>query len=120
MKRVIALIILTINLALSYNLTPKNFYSTINKKKVVLVKFWAPWCAPCSVLKPEFEEASKIVSNKAIMASYNVDLRSNILFKYHINMIPTMVLFKNSKEIDRRNSIMSSEDIAQWVLSYTK
>jgi thioredoxin 1 len=83
-----------------------------------LVKFWASWCAPCSVLNPEFKEAKKIIGKKALLVEYNVDLGGKVLEKYNIEYLPTMIIFKNAKEVERTNSILNSNEIANWVLKY--
>ncbi len=99
---------------------PNTFYSTIKNHKVVIVKFWAPWCPPCKILTPKFEKAKHIVGNKALFATYNIDLRGEPLNRYKIEMIPTMVLFVNGKEVDRNNSpMLTAQEIADWVMSYT-
>ncbi len=118
MKKLYLLITLISTFSFALNLTPSSFNGIINKKGIVLVKFWAPWCAPCRLLKPEFERAKELVGSRALMASYNVDLRGEALKKYNINTIPTMILFENGKEIDRHKSFLNSKDIAEWVLGY--
>jgi thioredoxin 1 len=99
---------------------PKNFDSVINKKGVVIVKFWAPWCMPCSILKPEFNKAKAQVGKKVKFVEYNVDLRGKPLSKYNIQVIPTMVIFKNGKEVSRDSSILDSSAIVNWVKQYSK
>jgi len=116
-KALIIMLLLSVSI-FSYELTPNNFDRVINSNKVVLVKFWAPWCGPCSMLAPEFEKAKRVVGKKALLATYNVDLRGEPLSRYNIQVIPTMVLFVDGKEVDRSNSILNYKDIAEWVLGY--
>ena len=99
---------------------PKSFDSVINKNRVVIVKFWAPWCMPCSILKPEFNKAKAQVGKKVKFVEYNVDLRGKPLNKYNIQVVPTMVIFKNGKEVSRDSSILDSSAIVNWVNQYTK
>ena len=99
---------------------PKSFDSVIKKNGVVIVKFWAPWCMPCSILKPEFDKAKKQVGKKVKFVEYNVDLRGEPLRKYNIQVIPTMVIFKNGKEVSRDSSILDSSAIVNWVNQYSK
>jgi len=98
----------------------KSFNRVIEKNRVVIVKFWAPWCMPCSVLKPEFNKAKAKVGKKVKFVEYNVDLHGKPLQKYNIESIPTMVVFKNGKEVSRYSSILDSEAIINWVGKYIK
>jgi len=97
----------------SFNLTPKNFNKILSSHRVVVVEYWASWCIPCSILKPEFEKASKILKKEVFMAKYNVDLGG--VKSKNIYTIPTIVIYKNKKEIARTNNIMSAEAIVEWV-----
>jgi len=99
---------------------PKSFDSVISKNRVVIVKFWAPWCMPCSILKPEFSKAKAQVGKKVKFVEYNVDLHGEPLRKYNIQVIPTMVIFKNGKEVSRDSSILDSSAIVNWVNQYSK
>ncbi len=99
-------------------LTPNNFYKTIRSHKAVLVEFWAPWCPGCKMLKPNFHRAKQIAGKKVLFATYNIDLKGDILRRYNIEMIPTMVLFVDGKEVSRSNSILRANEIADWVLGY--
>jgi len=114
----IAILLITSATINAHSIGPKTFNQTIKHNRVVLVKFWASWCVPCSILKPEFEKAKKIVGNKAKMVEYNVDLGGFVLKKYGVQTIPTMILFVNGKPVDQSHSILSSQDIADWVLGY--
>ena len=117
MKKLLLLIFMS-SFIFGYNIGPKNFNKVIKKHKVVIVKFWASWCVPCSVLKPEFKAAQKELRKKVFFAEYNVDLGGAPLRKYNIVYIPTMVIFKNGKEVSRTTSILSSGEIVNWISKY--
>jgi thioredoxin len=108
-----------INLLKAERVKPEDFNQIINQKRVVVVKFWASWCMPCSILKPEFNKAKKIMSKKVKFVEYNVDLGGKPLTKYNINLIPTMIIFKNGKEVSRDSSILDSQAIVDWISKYT-
>jgi len=118
LKFLLLTLLLLSSLSFAKAIGPNSFDKTIKSHKAVLVKFWAPWCAPCSMLKPEFEKAKRIAGKKVLFATYNIDLQGEPLSRYNISVIPTMVLFVDGKEVSRSNSILSSQDIADWVLGY--
>ncbi len=102
----------------AHSIGPSNFYKTIHSHKMVLVKFWAPWCIGCAILKPEYEKAKKKAFKKVFFAEYNTDSGGKILDKLRIETLPTLVLFKNGKEIDRKSTILNSQEILHWLKKY--
>jgi thioredoxin 1 len=78
----------------------KNF-KTVVKKGLVLVDFWAPWCAPCKMIAPTLNEIAEEESEKITIAKVNVDENNPISQKYNIRNIPTLILFKDGKEVKR-------------------
>jgi len=83
------------------HLTQENFDKTINAAETALVDFWAPWCGPCKMLGPVFEEAEKEVNGKAVLAKINVDEQQDLAVRFGVTSIPTLILFKNGKEVKR-------------------
>ena len=83
------------------HLTQENFDKTINAAETALVDFWAPWCGPCKMLGPVFEEAEKEVNGKAVLAKINVDEQQDLAVRFGVTIIPTLILFKNGKEVKR-------------------
>ena len=83
------------------HLNQENFDKTINGAETALVDFWAPWCGPCKMLGPVFEEAEKEVNGKAVLAKVNVDEQQDLAVRFGVTSIPTLILFKNGKEIKR-------------------
>ena len=83
------------------HLNQENFDKTINDSETALVDFWAPWCGPCKMLGPVFEEAEKEVNGKAVLAKVNVDEQQDLAVRFGVTSIPTLILFKNGKEVKR-------------------
>ena len=75
------------------HLNQENFDKTINGAETALVDFWAPWCGPCKMLGPVFE--------KAVLAKVNVDEQQDLAVRFGVTSIPTLILFKNGKEVKR-------------------
>jgi thioredoxin-like negative regulator of GroEL len=70
------------------------------------------------MLKPEFEKAKRAVGNRALFVEYNIDLGDDILRKYGVTHIPTMILFENGKAVDGVESVLDAKNIKEWVLGY--
>jgi len=77
-------------------------FETVIAKGVVLVDFYADWCSPCQKLGPIFEQAASEMSNTLTFAKANVDVASKASQKYKVTSIPTLILFKDGKEVKRR------------------
>ncbi len=81
-------------------LSDKNFSHQI-KNGVTLVDFWASWCIPCKMMAPVINDVAESVNGSASVGKVDVEKYSSIAASYKIRNIPTMVLFRNGKEIDR-------------------
>ena len=82
------------------HLNVTNFQKEINNG-VVLVDFWAAWCMPCKILAPILNETATEIKGNARIGKLNVEECQIIASKYGVRSIPTMILFKNGKEINR-------------------
>ena len=81
-------------------LTDKNFQNQI-KKGLVMVDFWAEWCMPCKVMGPVLNELAENSDFQAVVAKLNVDHYQSVSQQFGVRGIPTIILFKNGKEVDR-------------------
>lgn len=79
-----------------------NFDEVVLKADLpVLVDFWAPWCMPCRMLAPTVEEIAREYQGRLIVAKLNTDENPSTPGKFGIMGIPTLILFKDGKEVER-------------------
>jgi len=97
-------------------LTDANFQQTISKG-VVLVDFWATWCPPCRIQGPIVEELAKEIGDKVTISKLDVDYNKNTAGKYGITNIPTLIIFKDGKEVKRFVGVQQKEALKQTLLS---
>ncbi|MDP6293277.1 MAG: thioredoxin [Candidatus Woesearchaeota archaeon] len=95
------------------NLNESNFEEKIGKGKAV-VDFWAPWCGPCKMMGPVFEDVSKKVEG-VTFAKVNVDEAQELAGKFSVTSIPTIVKLEDGKEVDRRSGFVPEEDLKSWL-----
>jgi len=90
-----------------------NFSNYINEGKV-LVDFFANWCGPCKMLSPILEEISEERSEIKII-KIDVDECENLSRQFGVMSIPTLILFKDGKEIDKKIGFTSKDEIIEWI-----
>lgn len=73
---------------------------------VALVDFWATWCGPCKMLAPVIEELGGQYEGQAVIAKVDVDAEPGLAGRYGVMSIPTVILFKDGQEIDRKVGFM--------------
>jgi thioredoxin 2 len=81
----------------------------------VVVDFWAPWCGPCKQFAPTFETASNFASGKMVFLKINTEQFPHISQQFNIRGIPTLIIFKNRKEIARESGAFPLETFKNWI-----
>jgi len=95
-------------------LTDKNFQHQ-TKNKLVLVDFWASWCAPCRMMAPVLNEVADELSGNSHVGKVNIEQFQSLAQKYKVRNIPTMILFKNGKEHTRFVGVKSKEFLLEQI-----
>lgn len=83
----------------------------------LLVDFWAPWCGPCRMMAPQFEQAAKALSPQARFAKIDTQDFPQVSQKFGIRGIPLLILFRGGREIGRLSGARPAADIADFVRS---
>lgn len=81
----------------------------------VVIDVWAPWCGPCLAMAPEYEKAAQGTEPRARFLKLNSDNEQAISARLGIRGIPTMLVYRNGKEIARTSGSRSARDIMSWV-----
>lgn len=97
------------------NLTRDNFEAEVTEfKGTVLVDFWASWCMPCKMLSPVVDEVAEEVTS-AKVAKVNVDEQQSLAARFNVMSIPTLIVFKDGKEVRRSVGVMPKEAVKELV-----
>jgi thioredoxin 2 len=84
----------------------------------LVVDFWAPWCGPCKMMAPAFEQVTQQLEPAVRLAKLNTDEYSDAAAPYNIRGIPTLILFKKGREVDRSSGAMNLSQLSAWIDRY--
>ncbi|SBS37823.1 Thioredoxin-2 [Marinomonas spartinae] len=97
------------------NLTEQNFQQYIaNTDLPIVVDFWAEWCGPCKMMGPVFSRLAER-SEKALFAKVDTEQCQRISAQFNIRSIPTLIVFKSGKEINRLSGALPEVQLEQWI-----
>ena len=82
------------------------FDAAIEKIPLAAVDFWAAWCGPCKMVSPVLEDVEKKYEGRAVVGKVNVDDEPELAIRFGVMSIPTVIFFRNGKEIGRKVGVM--------------
>jgi len=85
-----------------------------------IIDFYADWCGPCKIMEPIFDELAKEYAGKVEFKRIDVEAEQEMSAKFSVQSIPTFILLKDDKEIDRKIGAMPKEIVRRWLDSHVK
>ncbi|MCB1650222.1 MAG: thioredoxin TrxC [Pseudomonadales bacterium] len=95
--------------------TQNQFEQHLGGSLPVVVDFWAPWCGPCRQFAPTFEAACRTLEPRAQLLKVNTEEQTGLAQRYGIRSIPTLMIFRDGKEVARVSGALPASQFTAWV-----
>ncbi len=98
----------------------ETFNSVINSGQLVLVDFFATWCQPCKMMHPILEQVKAVLGNRIRIIKVDVDKYGVTASQYHIQSVPTLMLFRNGEALWRTSGVQQKAELLATVEQFLK
>jgi thioredoxin 1 len=95
----------------------KSFKEIISDSKPTLVDFFAEWCGPCKMMKPILEEVKSEIGAQANIIKVDVDKNHSAAQVYQIRSVPTLIIFKEGKQVWRQSGVVPKHELIRLLKS---
>lgn len=94
-----------------------SFSKIINQPKPVLIDFYAEWCGPCKMMSPVLKQVKDNLGDRVSIIKIDVDKNQELASKYQVRGVPTLMLFKNGKQLWRQSGVVQKDEIINIIIS---
>lgn len=97
-------------------MTTEEFENILNSKEICVCDFSASWCGPCRMMAPILEDISDKYKRKYYFYQIDIDSAEELAEKFSVEVVPTIIIFKNGKEIGRTTGFQEMDEFEKFML----